>query len=566
VSFPNFRTWKCAPAQKYKCRTNVGESQFDACTADASCSDLHIDEQDSSLWLNGLWSKFIAITNHWDLKISETINDWNKMVHAMPVADDHSRIGTVTNFVNNVLTSNKALMRQGYSSSPLIKRLAWSVYGGLPWANKKVVVVGAGPIGLRFAIEAKLMGANVFVAEMRNSFTRANVMKMWRVAKSDLESIGIGEFAVMSGLPAKCNIALMQHAMMRIALAVGVEVMGNTQFDSVVEANGRWQAKFTRYKTGEVVRTMDFDAIIDGSGTRAAVATKEVCGKVLFDDVTSGGGGSGDKKVAVTANFHRFSGDRDKKWAYGKSEWTAVGAQMWPDKAKVKSKIGGEPSFNLTELVYFQSLLSNYLVLAADAKELANAGVFKDPNIKNIDALVAWSNLNPANLEKAVMKVATEWAVPHDADAGMLAGINKMSIFDFTHLRSSVDPETKERSIIQVLPKPGCDQGRDPKEDSQLVLVVGDGLIAPFWPEGTGMSRGILSVAHAAFGLNGFWKADSDTARVAAIKQADAWAKIGARAMGTDCKGTKCKPEAWEKYMEHGYSGGKVPKHFGELM
>ena len=39
-------------------------------------------------------------------------------------------------------------------------------------SNTRMVVVGAGPIGLRTAIEAQLLGARVTVIEKRTSFTR----------------------------------------------------------------------------------------------------------------------------------------------------------------------------------------------------------------------------------------------------------------------------------------------------------------------------------------------------------------------------------------------------------
>ena len=89
---------------------------------------------------------------------------------------------------------NSALLslRRGH----ILARKQWAPYKDDPLRGKKFLIIGAGPIGIRMAIEAKLLGAEALVAEGRDDFVRCNVMKMWRFAKSDLESIGFGEFGV----------------------------------------------------------------------------------------------------------------------------------------------------------------------------------------------------------------------------------------------------------------------------------------------------------------------------------------------------------------------------------
>ena len=55
----------------------------------------------------------------------------------------------------------------------LEERAGHSVFGeNMAASNTRMVVVGAGPIGLRTAIEAQLLGAKVSVIEKRTSFTR----------------------------------------------------------------------------------------------------------------------------------------------------------------------------------------------------------------------------------------------------------------------------------------------------------------------------------------------------------------------------------------------------------
>ena len=48
-------------------------------------------------------------------------------------------------------------------------------YASSPCTGKKVLVIGGGPGGLRSAIEAALLGAEVMLIEQRPNFTRNNV-------------------------------------------------------------------------------------------------------------------------------------------------------------------------------------------------------------------------------------------------------------------------------------------------------------------------------------------------------------------------------------------------------
>ena len=77
----------------------------------------------------------------------------------------------------------------------LDSRAALSEYQGQTVCKgKRVLIVGAGPVGLRSAIEAALLGAKVDIVEKRNSFSRNNVVHLWPFAIDDLRRLGVKLF------------------------------------------------------------------------------------------------------------------------------------------------------------------------------------------------------------------------------------------------------------------------------------------------------------------------------------------------------------------------------------
>ena len=77
----------------------------------------------------------------------------------------------------------------------LDSRAALSEYQGQTVCKgKRVLIVGAGPVGLRSAIEAALLGAKVDIVEKRDSFSRNNVVHLWPFAINDLRGLGVKLF------------------------------------------------------------------------------------------------------------------------------------------------------------------------------------------------------------------------------------------------------------------------------------------------------------------------------------------------------------------------------------
>ena len=54
--------------------------------------------------------------------------------------------------------------------------------------------MGCGPVGMRFAIEAVLLGCDVIVVEKTSSFSCNNVLQLWPFTIDDLRRLGAKKF------------------------------------------------------------------------------------------------------------------------------------------------------------------------------------------------------------------------------------------------------------------------------------------------------------------------------------------------------------------------------------
>jgi hypothetical protein len=219
-TFPTFPGGQCS-GRKDPCRKEVvvgrGDDvdpkvdfytrtiSFDICESDCKKSRF-IGPYNVDDWTRGLWSKFLCFRGNIELPTHETVADFSTLAHFIDGiwAKEKSTFTLFDDWINsprNYVDNIKGFMKNGaYSKSLLFDRMAWEPYKHKPWQGKKALIVGAGPVGLRMAIEARLLGADVFVCEARSVWNRGNVMKMWKVAKSDLMSLGMQDDPNMSSL------------------------------------------------------------------------------------------------------------------------------------------------------------------------------------------------------------------------------------------------------------------------------------------------------------------------------------------------------------------------------
>jgi F-actin monooxygenase len=164
---------------------------------------------------------------------------------------------------------------------------------GFACDGTKVLVIGAGPCGLRMAIEAQFLGAKVVVIEKRDRFSRNNVLHLWPFVIVDLKALGGKQFygKFCAGSIDHIAIRQLQCMLLKIALLLGVEVHENVSFTRTVEPRDGFGWRASVVPNGHEVSNYEFDVLVGGEGKQSSLEgfkRKEFRGKLA---------------IAITVNF-----------------------------------------------------------------------------------------------------------------------------------------------------------------------------------------------------------------------------------------------------------------------
>ena len=351
------------------------------------------------------------------------------------------------------------------------------VYGKGIATSYNVLIIGAGPCGLRTAIETQLLGAHTVVVEKRNGFTRNNILKLWKFVVEDLKVLGIksvySQFCI--GSINHIGIRTLQLFLAKIGLMLGVDIINPVTFKEILSPNqsGKgWTASFypnNHHKLNE----FSIHMLVDASGRNAPIEG--------FDHHSL----NAKLCIAVTANFVN---NRTKEEARVQ-EIAGLSRQYNPD---FFANIDKDKGISLENIVYYKGE-THYFVMTATRQSLLRRGVFVE-NEGDRTSLLEMSNVNKDELYKYAIDAAEystqflskklptqEFALDH-------TGNPDVSVFDFTDLYYG-------RNSCRVKLNMG---------HKLIMACVGDSLLQPFWPQGTGCARGFLSAMNAAWMLRRF--------------------------------------------------------------
>ncbi|XP_011345174.1 F-actin-monooxygenase Mical isoform X2 [Ooceraea biroi] len=340
--------------------------------------------------------------------------------------------------------------------------------------NTRVLIIGGGPCGLRTAIEAQLLGAKVVVIEKRDRMSRNNVLHLWPFVIQDLRGLGAKKFfgKFCAGSIDHISIRQLQCILLKVALILGVEFHESVSFVSLIQPpsnqeDGKigWRAKTLPME--HPVCQYEFDVLIGADGKRNTLEgfkRKEFRGKLA---------------IAITANFIN-------KRTEAEARVEEISGVAFIFNQKFFKELYQETGIDLENIVYYKDD-THYFVMTAKKHSLIDKGVILQDHAdtakllakENVDreALMLYAR-EAAEFSTEYQMMDMEFAVNH-------YGQPDVAMFDFTSMYAA---ENASRVLERYNHK-------------LLMILVGDSLLEPFWPTGSGCARGFLSSLDAGWAI-----------------------------------------------------------------
>ncbi|XP_027396674.1 F-actin-monooxygenase MICAL3 isoform X10 [Bos indicus x Bos taurus] len=338
--------------------------------------------------------------------------------------------------------------------------------------NTKCLIIGAGPCGLRTAIDLSLLGAKVVVIEKRDAFSRNNVLHLWPFTIHDLRGLGAKKFygKFCAGAIDHISIRQLQLILLKVALILGIEIHVNVEFRGLVEPpedqeNERigWRA-LVHPKT-HPVSEYEFEVIIGGDGRRNTLEgfrRKEFRGKLA---------------IAITANFINRNTTAEAKVE-------EISGVAFIFNQKFFQELREATGIDLENIVYYKDD-THYFVMTAKKQSLLDKGVILH-DYADTELLLSRENVDQEALLSYAREAAdfsTQQQLPSLDFAINHYGQPDVAMFDFTCMYAS-----ENAALV-----------REHNGHQLLVALVGDSLLEPFWPMGTGIARGFLAAMDSAW-------------------------------------------------------------------
>ncbi|XP_050970565.1 F-actin-monooxygenase mical2b isoform X16 [Labeo rohita] len=336
----------------------------------------------------------------------------------------------------------------------------------------KCLIIGGGPCGLRTAIELAFLGAKVVVIEKRDTFSRNNVLHLWPYTIHDLRALGAKKFygKFCAGAIDHISIRQLQLMVLKIALLLGVEFHVNVEFVKLVEPpedqeneGPGWRAEIR--PADHPVADFDFDVVVGADGRRNSLEgfrRKEFRGKLA---------------IAITANFINRNTTAEAKVE-------EISGVAFIFNQKFFQDLKQETGVDLENIVYYKDN-THYFVMTAKKQSLLDKGVIIHDYI-DTEALLNSENVNQEALlayAREAADYATHYQLPTLDYAMNHCDQPDVAMFDFTCMYAS-----ENAALV-----------RERFGHSVLVALVGDSLLEPFWPMGTGCARGFLAAFDTAW-------------------------------------------------------------------
>ncbi|KAJ3205574.1 hypothetical protein HK099_000762 [Clydaea vesicula] len=406
--------------------------------------------------------------------------------------------------------------------------------------NKNVLVSGGGPCGLRAAVDAKLSGLDVTLVELRDDFTRHNIIKTWKATIDDLVGFGLTTFVPGIQLHGHLHLGTreIQTCLLKSALIFGVKIFFNRGVCGIIDpsvtmntennSSKSWKvwtlpaaeakiylkrptaapevslttgasdtSNLTKYSKCDFIEYNSVDDTIilkDLDKVNALPNTVEI---IEFNTLLIAEGESSvlirrlgfdrcitkfNEAIGLVVNLD-FTQEAMKPSAPERKIPEIVltrAAAQWRDTPLGKiADIGIE-----FENIEYMRGSTHFIAASTKLKNLHTFQIVKDIKPKVKESLNI-NNLDLEKLRKLGLQIALELGLPKNIT---LSEKNGVQIFDFSAKGQCADTLKFFKSMNENL-------------NEALILPIGDSFQNPFWPQGLGINRGFHS------SLDGVWSA-----------------------------------------------------------
>mmetsp|Transcript_86743 Transcript_86743/g.280855 ORF Transcript_86743/g.280855 Transcript_86743/m.280855 type:complete len:735 (-) Transcript_86743:68-2272(-) len=459
-------------------------------------------------WPTGAWYLWSLARGESSEQIAELFEEFRKSRGVVAIAESFARLFRASASGSDVQAAQPSgapfeVIRAAVGQQRRLARVLWERldarcsmvdYCRRPLSARRAVVVGAGPIGLRCALELRLLGAEVAVLERRVSFDRINRLHLWPWCGEDLKGWGAKvleppELSFGSDPDfLHIGIAELQMLLLKACLLLGVQVFFGTEYVSSRPAHAEdacpavWEILVRRTEGG------DGEAAEDPPGPVAPLHFRGVSVLVGADGPRGGVARAHGLELVETSSLRKES-------ALGlvmnfANKQTAAEKRMRPFSLARQfyealfKDCEQQTGVALENIVCYTAPQTHYLVMTPTRKSLQRVGVYPE------DAADGGA-INQAALARAARAVC---AFPWKPEQGALpaatldAPVSAPALFDFSKTR-------RAGGGVRVVESPaaeGCLPAR------MFVGLCGDALIEPFWPEGLGIVRGFFAALDLA--------------------------------------------------------------------
>ena len=297
---------------------------------------------------------------------------------------------------------------------------------------------------------------------------RNNVLHLWPWTIEDLKSLGAKNFypRFCTGTMNHISIKRLQCILLKTALVMGVEIFPGVEFKDVVEPETEQDSwKLSVKPLDHPINTRGIDVLIGAEGKHVTVPgfrRKEFRGKLA---------------IAITANFKNMR-------TTAEATVEEISGVAFVYKQDFFNNLYDEFGIALENIVYYKDD-THYFVMTTKKHSLLDRKVLK----KDLNDPMELLNPKNVNKEKLLEYIrdacdyCTDYQLPHLEFAVNHHGEPDVALFDFTSMFAA-----------------GYASHVMEKNKKQLLFgLVGDGLLEPFWPTGTGIARGFLGCLDAVW-------------------------------------------------------------------